>query len=488
MTRSRPRRGIFGDGPAADNVTLTGERALVKSALGVDLGTTRIKAAELVKPGRLGGVTVLPAPPLQGTGYIRESDPLVYFRKAEQLLAEGAARLAAPVAVGLSAQRSSFLLWDRDKGTPRTPLISWQDRRAEKWCRRKGKVMAEKLEHTGLPFSPHYAGPKLGYIFSTDKALRRAAHRGEVLFGTLDTWLLWRISGGEHFSTDLSMAARTLMADPVKGKWDDALLALLGVPPAILPVIRPSWGIGMEISREIFVEADLADQSAALHALSGTSDGGVLVNLGTGGFVLSPSRIDSPAFPGYLRGPAGLGPGGEKPFQIEGTINGLAAALAGTGGAQVFLEDEDCSGGLFCMPDTAGYGSPYWNPAGRQTFSRSPDRMTTSQRKQSILEGIIFRVRQILEGIVGKREHSRIFLSGGLAADPFLGAALAACLEYPVYRLREKEASLLGAASLAAGERDYELPLSVIPVPPEAGRYLPGKYLAWRIWADSLSP
>lgn len=458
----------------------------MKSALGVDLGTTRIKAAELVEPGRLGEVTVLPAPPLQGTGYLRESDPLAYVRKAELLLAKGAARLAAPVAVGLSVQRSSFLLWDHDTGSPRTPLISWQDRRAEKWCRRKGNVMAEKLEHTGLPFSPHYAGPKLGYIFSRDKSLRRAAHRGELLFGTLDTWLLWRMSGGEHFSTDLSMAARTLMADPVKGKWDDALLALFGVPTAILPVIRPSWGIGMEISREIFIEADLADQSAALFALTGTAGGGVLVNLGTGGFVLAPARIDSPAVPGYLRGPAGLGPGGEKPFQIEGTINGLAAALDGTGGVRALLEDEDRSSGLFCMPDTAGYGSPYWNPAGRQVFSRSSGGMTAAQRKQSILEGIIFRVRQIIDGVVGKREHPRIFLSGGLAGDQFLGAGLAACLEYPVYRLREKEASLLGAASLAAEERGYELPLSVIPVPPSAGRYLPKKYLVWRRWADSL--
>lgn len=468
-------------------MTLTG-RVQVKSALAVDLGTTRIKAAELVGPGRLGKVRALPAPPLQGTGNVRESDPLIYVRKAELLLSEGAAGLAPPVAIGLSAQRSSFLLWDRDEGRPRTPLISWQDRRAEQWCRRREKALAQKVKGTWLPFSPHYAGPKLGYLFSRDKALRKAAHRGDILFGTLDTWLLWRMSGGSHFSTDLTMAARTLMADPLRGKWDDDLLDLFDVPPDILPVIRPSWGIGMKISGDMTLEAGLADQSAALLALAGASGGGVLVNLGTGGFVLSPTRADGPPAAGYIRAPAGIGPGGEKTFQVEGTINGIAAALAGTGRTGVLLDEVDRYSGLFCMPDTAGYGSPYWYPAGRQAFSERADRMSAVQRKQLVLEGIIFRVRQILEGVVGRREHPRIFLSGGLAAEPFLGQGLAACLEYPVYRLQEKEASLLGAANLAAGEEGYELPLTVIPVPPTAGRYLRAKYPLWKGWADSLSP
>jgi glycerol kinase len=454
--------------------------------LALDLGTTRIKAALFDGDGRLGTISSVPAPPLTGSGLVRESDPLLYQERACDLLRGLARGLPADAPVGLSSQRSSFLLWNRETGRPVTPLISWQDRRADRWCRRNRKRSLGLVGRTGLPLSPHYAGPKLAHLFAADRALHRDAERGKILFGTLDTWVTWKSTGRREHRTDLSMAARTLLADPLKGAWDDSLRSLFRVPSGILPAIESSWGFRTKLEGGGVLTASLADQPAALLALAGMSPESILVNLGTGGFVLFATGTRLRQVPGYLSGPAGSGPRGEKSFLLEGTVNGLSESLGDMAEVRQELMEEDPAPGVFCIPDATGVGSPYWIADREQSFSVPLHRLSPRERKAAVLEGIIFRLRQIIDDLSGKKEPPRVFISGGLASVDFLSLGLAACLRYPVYRFREKEASLLGAACLASGGEAGDVSVTVLPDPYPSGSYLEEKYRAWKSWADTL--
>lgn len=456
------------------------------SGLALDLGTTRIKAALFDRESRLGTISSVPAPPLTGSGLDRESDPILYHERAWELRRSLSRRLPGDAPLVLSSQRSSFLLWNRETGRPVTPLISWEDRRADRWCRRNRTRSLALVGKTGLPLSPHYAGPKLAHLFAADRVLHRDAERGRILFGTLDTWMTWKDTGGRLHRTDLSMAARTLLADPLKGSWDDSLGAFFRVPPCILPAIGPSWGFREELEGGGVLTASLADQSAALNAMERTSPDSILVNLGTGGFVLFATGARFLKVPGYLSGPAGSGPGGERSFFLEGTINGLSESLGPIADAGHELTEEDPSPGVFCIPDARGIGSPYWIADREQSFSVPLQRLSALERRGAVLEGVIFRLRQIIDDFSGEKETPPVFIAGGLASVDSLGLGLAACLRHPVHRFREKEASLLGAAGLARPGGTAALSVDALPVPRASGRYLEEKYRAWKSWAESL--
>lgn len=459
-------------------------RHLPVVAAALDLGTTTIKAALFDDRGRLVRSESAPAPPLGGEGLIRECDPLGYLDTSRRLV-EGITKDLPPgLPLGLASQRSSFLLWDRSTGEPLTPLISWQDRRAEEWCRRRRGSLPNLEEKTGLPLSPHYAGPKLAHILAEDHRLRRKAGTGEILFGTLDTWFIWRVSSPKVHRTDLSMGSRTLMADISSGTWDDDLLGFFGVPGDILPEIGPSRGNGIPLDFGKTLHSSIADQTAAFLAVAGIFPDGVLVNLGTGGFVMTRAGTNRQRLKGYLTSPGAGIVGDEGTFLVEGTVNGIGGPSGESGAARTILPREDPSPDLFSMPDRNGVGSPYWWTEGSRFFSAPAATLSPGERERAVLEGIIFRVRQIVEGITGKETGHRAILAGGISADPFIRAGLAAALKCPLYRLPTTEATLTGVGLLASGIPFPPGDLIVVPKPKDEGRYLDAKYHRWKRWAD----
>jgi len=178
-------------------------------ALALDLGTTRIKLGELRANGELRVIGTRDSPRVAGAGLVRESDAARWLNAVRELLA-GAGGGGMPL--GLSSQRSSFLLWRRADGHPLTPLISWQDRRAQDWCDRHPHLEPVIARRAGLRLSPHYAGPKLASLLEQRPDWRGGLAGGETLFGTLDTWVAWSLSARREHVTDLSMAARTGLA------------------------------------------------------------------------------------------------------------------------------------------------------------------------------------------------------------------------------------------------------------------------------------
>ena len=469
-------------------------------ALGLDLGSTRVKLGLLDAEGQLLEVRALPAPRPSGpVDSVRELDVDEYRAAAERLLADAPGDLP----LGIASQRSSFVLWDRD-GRPATPLVSWQDRSAHGWCAaREEELGAEVARRTGLVLSPHYAGPKLAARFERDRRLLERARAGELLFGTLETYLVWHWSGGAAHETDLSMAARTLLVDLELGGFSPELCERFGVPPAILPTIAPSAGRATGLARHE-LRASLADQPSGLVASLGADAGGALCNLGTGVFCLRPTGTERERREGYLCGPLLSTARDGTLWALEGTINGGGATADREAPGPTELPARDPSPEAFCLPDENGLGAPHWRARQPQHFSR-PDR-PGPERRRAVLEGLVFRAHAILEDLGAADED--LLVSGGLANEPFVPSALAAVLGRPVRVLLEEESTLLGAARLAAGlgaERSSVPATREVPPPPvrpegagapdpvggggpgaRSGHWLRHKSFAWRAWVDGL--
>ncbi len=452
-------------------------------AVCLDLGSTRIKGGRMGPDGQLEHVFSVEAPPLTGKGLIREGDGLTYLNKAEAMVKKVLQGLPSSIPIGIACQRSSFLLWDRKRGQPQTPLISWQDRRAHSWCRRNKNSCSDLIGSTGLRLSPHYVGPKLAHLFEADRELRARAHDGDLAFGTLETFCLWHWSNGAEHRTDLSMAARTLLADPLTGNWSDELLSFFDVDRLILPVITPTFGNSTPLPQKGVVTATIADQMAVGTLLEKEADA-ALINMGTGSFVIMPTGSHLRWVEGYLSGPVYKAPEDTIVYALEGTVNNVAQALAGLPAVVPRLTREDSHPGLFCLPETTGLGSPYWLADFPPVCSMSAATISPTTRLTAVLEGIVFRICQIIAGLSGDHRPNTVILSGGLASNPFLGQGIATCLGQPVLVMIEKEATLLGAGLLAAGIMQAGACKGKMVYPYPETCYLPDKFQAWQEWME----
>lgn len=455
------------------------------AAIGLDLGSTAIKAAVLDESGRLGPVRSVPSPPLAGDGPIREGNALAYAAAATRLVKQVADGLARGTPLGMASQRSTFTIWDGDDGRPRTPLISWQDRRAADWCDANRGIEAEVARRTGLPLSAHYAGPKLAAI-RADPGLAPALTCGRPLFGNLDAFVLWLWTGGARHETDVTVAARTLLLDLDDEDWSPELLGHFGVARALLPRVAKSTrrSIPLEIGPRL--EVSLADQAAGAIAVLGERDDTVLVNFGTGAFVLCPAMRESARKTGYLFAPILASGTSDTRFALEGTINGAGPAVDRFDSGPTELPEEDPAPDAFALPDLSGLGSPHWRPDLGLALSPAAERLAPAGRRRVVLEGLLFRVREILEDLCETGLPDRIVVSGGLSRDPALCPGLAALLAHGVDLLMERESGLLGASRLAAGMQPAAASPTRRVAPGAAGGYLRAKYCEWKGWYDAL--
>ena len=483
------------------------------TAIALDLGTTSIKAGLLDEHGALNRIISLPAPAIVAHDGRYESDALLYATTAELVLAQCFAQSPAPIPLGLCSQRSSFLIWEKTSGQPLTPLISWQDNRGATACEilRTSENIIRDL--TGLRLTPYYFAPKLRVVLDEHPEWRSPLERGELLVGTLDTFLIWRWSGGTHHVTDASMAARTLLMDIEQQQWSPALCQLFDIPRNILPQIMPSAQMNLPMNNGLTLQASVGDQSAALIASVREDTADALVNLGTGGFVMrylpektkphfinlntrgnlnTPGNFHTPDnlhTPGYLRTLIYLDINQHAHIAIEGTLNSIAAALAPYPVHQCRVHDMGVSDrgkeNIFCLAEPSGIGAPYFRSNLGLHFSESVAHLTQQEIATLLLEAIIFRVTQILADFHRASPLQHVYFSGGLSELACLRQGLAQCVPFDVYRLPQKESSLQGAALLAAGmatqhNRQQEK-IERIP----ALLNLPAKYHRWNDWFDS---
>ncbi|HEU0233955.1 MAG TPA: FGGY family carbohydrate kinase [Gallionella sp.] len=456
------------------------------TAIALDLGTTAIKAGLLLQNGMLGRVVTRASPDVAADGGRYESNALAYAVAAEVVLAECLAQTTERPPLGLCSQRSSFLIWERATGRPVTPLISWQDDRGAESCEALRGKEGVIRDLTGLPLTAYYLAPKLRVLLRMHPSWRERLVSGEWLLGTLDTFLIWRWTGGKHYLTDASMAARTLLMDIYSQQWSPVLCELFDVPHLVLPEIRPSAGWALQLENGLVLQVSMADQSAALVASIAAGQPEALVNLGTGGFVIRylPHGCNTPD--GYLQTLVWQDSARRAHFASEGTLNSIAAALAPYAADACRAEDM-ARDDIFCLAEPSGLGAPYFRGELGLSFSAPVGRLPAQRIAALLLEGIIFRVARILEDMHREFGIERVYLSGGLSSLPCLQQGIAQCVPFAVtYRLPQPDTSLAGAARLAAG------------VPLAGGRRaekvdisqrvpgLPEKYARWKVWLDGM--
>ncbi len=453
------------------------------TSLALDLGTTRIKLGILRSDGGFRLLKSASSPPLSGQGGKRISDPDAYRIKAEKLLEECGVPRKTPLAI--STQRSSFLLWDSKSGAPRTPLISWQDIRADGWCARQRNLAEEVRRITGLPLAANYAAPKLATLFQEEPELLALAKGGALLFGTLETYLIWHWTGGAHV-TDVSVAARTLLVDLEKPGWSPRMLDLFGIPENILPRLRENPETQLETRLGYPITASLGDQGAGAFPLFEAFPHHAFLNTGTGTFCM---RLQTGRAPhGFLT--ALLARPEDRPRQLlwEGPINAGAQLLGDEElGEDWFSAASDPIPEVFAVADSPGLAAPHWRKDLAGVANLQKDALDPEIQRRLALEALIFRAREVLEGLYPDEPPQRVLVSGGLTKRRDFLPALAALLPYRLHLLEEPEMSLWGAAWIGSGRACApKLRTREVPLPPHRG-YLPEKYRRWRFWMTSLT-
>ncbi|NND36251.1 MAG: hypothetical protein HKN81_03860 [Gammaproteobacteria bacterium] len=456
------------------------------AAVAIDLGSTRFKLGCVDASGRLSRVAALPAPRLHGEGLVRQVEAESFLRQVECLWDEFEGAMAG-MPFGLVCQRSTFVVWDRQSGGPLTPVVSWQDRRAADWC--EEHAFADELlrRRTGLLMSPHYAGPKLAAMMRTDPELAARLKSGDALFGTLDAWLTWVWTDGTVHRSDLTMAARTAMVDIVAGDWSDELLELYGVPRSALPDIVATDAAPVDLRNGARLTASIADQASGALAVLDPRLDAALVNLGTGAFVLRPIGDSSIRRDGYLTGPilssATLG----HRSVLEGTINGAGPAVDRFGRESAALPTDDPAPEAFAIPDLAGIGAPHWRPEFDLTLSRAAQQLEVPlEQRRVVIEGLLFRVYEILRDVSDGLLPANVYVSGGLVRDPAVAQGLATLLDAPVHVFDEAESTLLGVARLAVGIDPFAAAEAECVAPAAAGVYLRDKFCRWEAWMRGI--
>jgi len=373
-------------------------------------------------------------------------------------------------AVGIANQRETIVIWDRETGRPLHPAIVWQCRRSADICERLRGEGAEPLvtERTGLRLDPYFSGTKLTWLFEEYPDLRRRAEDGEAVVGTIDSWLLWNLSGrAQVHATDVSNASRTLLFNIHDRDWDDDLLDLLGVPRVALPQVRPSSGefcmAELPNGFTVPVAGVAGDQQAALFGQACFEPGMLKNTYGTGCFLLM-NTGDAPRPPeeGLLSTVAWqIGGTGEVAYALEGSVFVAGAAvqwlrdglgiIASAAETEALARTVPDTGGVYFVPAFTGLGTPYWKADARGMLTG----LTRGTRREHVaraaLEAVAFQTRDICDAMVRASgiPLARLRVDGGAARNDFLMEFQADLLGVPVERPAQTETTALGAAFLA---------------------------------------
>lgn len=419
-----------------------------------------------------------------------EHDPEEIVASVSTALAELAALvpIARWAAAGFAVQRSSLVCWDAGDGRPLSPVISWQDRRNAQWLKGLARRADDIQRLTGLPLSPHYGGSKLRWCLDHLPEVRSAAAQSRLRAGPLASYLLHRLLTERPFLADASTAARTLLWSPFERAWCNELLALFGIPRAVLPdAVGTTWKFGTLDcdGKPVPVVVCNGDQSVVPFAAGPLDRHAAYVNLGTGAFVLRPTADAlhaPPLLTSVIRADAQ-----HADFVLEGSVNGAGAALEWLDRSQgaavertltlldgAALADESAP---FFLNGVSGLASPFWKPDFESRFIGDG---TDLQHCRAVLESVAFLIKANLDEMDRHQAPpERLVASGGLAENRLLCRLLACLSEAPVDRSSDREATSRGLAFLVAGEPAGFAGLPAERFEPEHDQQLLARYLKW---------
>ncbi len=369
-------------------------------------------------------------------------------------------------AIGITNQRETTLVWDRQTGEPIYNAIVWQDRRTADLCQRlKQGSEAETIhQKTGLLPDPYFSGTKLQWILDNVDGARSKAEKGDLLFGTVDTWLIWHLSSGNRHVTDASNASRTLLLNIHTGEWDDELLELFDIPRAMLPSVSPSsqiHGYTDVFGSRIPIAGIAGDQQAALFGQACHQSGMAKNTYGTGCFTLmhigtSPTRSQH-----NLLTTIAWRLGDRIEYALEGSIfiagavvqwlrDGLGI-IKSSGEIESLAGQVPDNGGVYFVPAFSGLGTPYWDPYARGTICGISRGTTAAHLARAALESIAFQVTDVLRTMDADSTTpiQQLRVDGGASGNTLLMQLQADLLRVPVLRSKIAETTAVGAAYLA---------------------------------------
>jgi glycerol kinase len=443
-----------------------------KYVLALDQGTTSSRALVFGRDGRAVASAQQEFPQIfPGPGHV-EHDPeaiwssqLAVARDALKKAGAGAADLAA---IGITNQRETTVLWDRQTGKPVANAIVWQSRITAPICEALKQAGHEETfkSRTGLVVDAYFSGTKVKHLLDTVPGLRARAEKGEVLFGNVDTFLIWRLTGGTRHVTDVSNASRTLMFNIRTLEWDDDLLKALGVPRRMLPEVRSSSEVYGETTPDLFggavkIAGAAGDQQAATFGQACFEPGSAKNTYGTGCFMLlNTGREPVPSKNGLLT-TVGWKLGGEVTYCLEGSVfiagavvqwlrDGLKA-IATSSQVEALSATVPDSGGVYLVPAFVGLGAPYWDPYARGVIVGLERSTGIGHVARAAVESMAYQSRDVLDAMQRDAgiKLAQLKVDGGAAANNELLQFQADLLGVPVRRPVVAETTALGAAYLA---------------------------------------
>jgi glycerol kinase len=450
----------------------------MKAILALDQGTTSSRAilygpeGETLASAQKEFRQIFPQP-----GWV-EHDPEEIWETqiavAREALSKAGLKFGGVAAIGITNQRETTVVWDRLTGAPVSNAIVWQDRRTSGYC---GELLAAGhgqtiQDKTGLVLDAYFSATKIRWILDRDPDLRARAARGELAFGTIDTWLVWKLTEGHRHLTDASNASRTLLYNLGSDAWDESLLELFAIPAEILPTIGDSSGPLAETSPRVTetsipIAGIAGDQQAALFGQTCWEKGMAKNTYGTGCFMLLNTGPEKQTSRNRLLSTVAWRIGGQRMFALEGSVfiagavvqwlrDGLGIIRESSEIEPLARKVED-NGGVYLVPAFSGLGAPHWDAYARGGVLGLTRGTTAGHLARAALEGIAFQVAEVLEAMHrdSGAELSELRVDGGAAANDLLLQFQADLLGIPIRRPKNVESTAVGAAYLAGLAVDY---------------------------------
>ncbi len=443
----------------------------MRYVLALDQGTTSSRAILFDEAGAPVAMAQREFPQLYPEPGWVEHDPKEILRSqrdvAREVFQKKRVAVKDVMAVGITNQRETTLLWDRQTGEPLHNAIVWQDRRTAEMCQDLRQAGAESLvrERTGLVIDPYFSGTKLAWLLDEVPGARARAERGELAFGTVDSWLVWQLTGNRTHVTDPTNASRTMLFNIHSGDWDEELLRLLRVPRALLPEVHPSaHAFGMlpaaVLGEPLIIAGIAGDQQAALFGQACHESGMAKNTYGTGCFMLLHTGGKAVASTSGLISTA-CAQTRDREYALEGSVFIAGAVVQwlrdGLGFFSSSSEIEKLAasvldpGGVFLVPAFTGLGAPYWDPHARGMIVGLTRGTSRAHIARAALESIAYQSAEVLEAMQkdsGQR-LAELRVDGGASANDLLMQFQADILGVPVVRPKVLETTALGAAYLA---------------------------------------
>ncbi len=454
-------------------VDLGGKLIMGKYILSIDQGTTSSRAILFNKEGEIVGVAQREFKQhFPKAGWVEHDANEIWtsvLSVIASVLNENNVKASEIAGIGITNQRETTVVWDKESGRPIYNAIVWQSRQTRDICEQLKKDGHEATfrKKTGLLLDPYFSGTKVKWILDHVDGAREKAEKGEILFGTIDSWLVWKLSGGRTHITDYSNASRTLMYNIHDLKWDDELLEILDVPKAMLPEVKPSSEVYCEtidyhfFGQNVPIAGVAGDQQAALFGQACFEKGDIKNTYGTGGFMLMNTGEEAVASENGLLTTIAYGLDGKVNYALEGSIfvSGSAIQWLRDGLRMInsapqsedYAKRVDSTEGVYVVPAFVGLGTPYWDSEARGAIFGLTRGTEKEHFIRATLESLCYQTRDVIEAMAQDSgiEVNGLRVDGGAVKNNFLMQFQADLVNVSVERPEISETTALGAAYLA---------------------------------------